>query len=37
MILQAYDFLELNKNKNCIMQIGGSDLISGVILLMELN
>ncbi len=25
MILQAYDFLELNKNKNCDMQIGGSD------------
>ena len=25
MILQAYDFLELNKSKNCVMQIGGSD------------
>ena len=25
MILQAYDFLELRKNKNCLMQIGGSD------------
>ena len=25
MILQAYDFLELNKTKNCLMQIGGSD------------
>ena len=25
MILQAYDFLELNKYKNCMMQIGGSD------------
>ncbi len=25
MILQAYDFLELNKSKNCLMQIGGSD------------
>ena len=25
MILQAYDFLELNKNKNCSLQIGGSD------------
>ena len=25
MILQAYDFLELNKKKNCILQIGGSD------------
>ncbi len=25
MILQAYDFLELNKKKNCVLQIGGSD------------
>ena len=25
MILQAYDFLELNKTKNCVLQIGGSD------------
>ena len=25
MILQAYDFLELNKKKNCALQIGGSD------------
>tara|TARA_B100001559_G_C16326104_1_gene541098 strand:- start:136 stop:849 length:714 start_codon:yes stop_codon:yes gene_type:complete len=25
MILQAYDFLELNKKKNCYLQIGGSD------------
>ena len=25
MILQAYDFLELNKTKNCLMQIGGAD------------
>tara|TARA_Y100001970_G_scaffold217928_1_gene267088 strand:+ start:1417 stop:2649 length:1233 start_codon:yes stop_codon:yes gene_type:complete len=25
MILQAYDFLELNKKENCILQIGGSD------------
>ena len=34
MILQAYDFLELNKIKNCLMQIGGSDqwgnIINGV-------
>ncbi len=34
MILQAYDFLELNKNKNCLMQIGGSDqwgnIVNGV-------
>ncbi len=25
MILQAYDFYQLFKNKNCILQIGGSD------------
>jgi len=34
MILQAYDFYELNKNKNCLMQIGGSDqwgnIVNGV-------
>ena len=34
MILQAYDFLELNKTKNCMLQIGGSDqwgnIINGV-------
>ncbi len=34
MILQAYDFLELNKNQNCILQIGGSDqwgnIVNGV-------
>ena len=34
MILQAYDFLELNKQKNCILQIGGSDqwgnIVNGV-------
>tara|TARA_B100001121_G_scaffold66322_1_gene58363 strand:- start:623 stop:1363 length:741 start_codon:yes stop_codon:yes gene_type:complete len=34
MILQAYDFLELNKNKNCKLQIGGSDqwgnIVNGV-------
>ena len=34
MILQAYDFLELNKNKNCVVQIGGSDqwgnIVNGV-------
>jgi tyrosyl-tRNA synthetase len=34
MILQAYDFLELNKTKNCILQIGGSDqwgnIVNGV-------
>ena len=34
MILQAYDFLELNKNESCTLQIGGSDqwgnIINGV-------
>ena len=34
MILQAYDFLELNKSKNCLLQIGGSDqwgnIVNGV-------
>ena len=34
MILQAYDFLELRKSKNCILQIGGSDqwgnIVNGV-------
>ena len=34
MILQAYDFYELFKNNNCILQIGGSDqwgnIVSGV-------
>tara|TARA_B100001027_G_C16257415_1_gene327669 strand:+ start:9 stop:731 length:723 start_codon:yes stop_codon:yes gene_type:complete len=34
MILQAYDFLELNKKHNCLLQIGGSDqwgnIINGV-------
>ena len=34
MILQAYDFLELNKQENCVLQIGGSDqwgnIVNGV-------
>ena len=34
MILQAFDFLELNKKKNCVLQIGGSDqwgnIVNGV-------
>ena len=34
MILQAYDFLELNKKENCILQMGGSDqwgnIVNGV-------
>tara|TARA_Y100000816_G_scaffold284218_1_gene262057 strand:+ start:657 stop:1886 length:1230 start_codon:yes stop_codon:yes gene_type:complete len=31
MILQAYDFLELNKKKNCYLQIGGSDQWGNII------
>ena len=34
MILQAYDFYKLYKNKDCILQIGGSDqwgnIVNGV-------
>ena len=34
MILQAYDFYQLFKNNNCILQIGGSDqwgnIVNGV-------
>ena len=34
MILQAYDFYQLFKNKKCVLQIGGSDqwgnIVSGV-------
>ncbi|MDB9718592.1 tyrosine--tRNA ligase [Candidatus Pelagibacter sp.] len=34
MILQAYDFLELNKKENCFLQMGGSDqwgnIVNGV-------
>ena len=34
MILQAFDFYKLYKNKNCILQIGGSDqwgnIVNGV-------
>jgi len=34
MILQTYDFLELNKKKNCVLQLGGSDqwgnIVNGV-------
>jgi len=31
MILQAYDFLELNKKENCTLQIGGSDQWGNII------
>ena len=35
MILQSYDFLYLNKHKNCKLQIGGSDQWGNIILGME--
>ena len=41
MILQAYDFLELNKKENCVLQIGGSDqwgnIVNGVELIKRYN
>jgi len=41
MILQAYDFLELNKRHKCVLQIGGSDqwgnIVSGVDLIKRKN
>ncbi len=41
MLLQAYDFLYLNKHYNCILQMGGSDqwgnILSGVDLIKKIN
>ena len=41
MLLQAYDFAHLNKNYNCILQMGGSDqwgnILSGVDLIRKIN
>ena len=41
MILQAYDFMHLNKNYNCMIQCGGSDqwgnIVSGVDLVRRVN
>jgi tyrosyl-tRNA synthetase len=41
MILQAYDFLELNKKYNCLLEIGGSDqwgnIINGVELVRKVS
>ena len=41
MLLQAYDFLHLNKNYNCVLQMGGSDqwgnILSGVDLIKKIN
>ena len=41
MILQAYDFYKLNKEHNCVLQIGGSDqwgnIVNGVDLVRKIN
>ena len=41
MILQAYDFVELNKNYGCVLQMGGSDqwgnIVNGVELARRVN
>tara|TARA_B100000902_G_scaffold191948_1_gene183429 strand:+ start:490 stop:1689 length:1200 start_codon:yes stop_codon:yes gene_type:complete len=36
MVLQSYDFLYLNKNHKCILQIGGSDQWGNIVLGMEI-
>ena len=36
MILQSYDFLYLNKNNKCVLQIGGSDQWGNIVLGMEI-
>lgn len=41
MILQAYDFMKLNENYNCILQMGGSDqwgnIVNGIELARRIN
>ena len=41
MILQAYDFFQLNKKYNCSLQLGGSDqwgnIVNGVELIRRIN
>ena len=41
MILQAYDFFQLNKKYNCSLQLGGSDqwgnIVNGVELIRRVN
>ena len=41
MLLQAYDFVHLNKNYDCILQMGGSDqwgnILSGIDLIRRIN
>ena len=41
MLLQAYDFYYLNKNHNCVLQMGGSDqwgnILSGIDLIRKIN
>ena len=36
MVMQAYDFLELNRRHNCVMQVGGRDQWSNIIAGIEL-
>ena len=36
MVLQSYDFLYLNKNHQCVLQIGGSDQWGNIVLGMEI-
>ncbi len=31
MLMQSYDFLELNRRYNCVMQLGGDDQWSNII------
>ncbi len=37
MILQAYDFVELNQRYNCVLQIGGSDQWGNIIMGIDLH
>ena len=37
MILQAYDFYQLFKNNNCVLQIGGSDQWGNIVNGVDLN
>ncbi len=41
MLLQAYDFCHLNKNNDCVLQMGGSDqwgnIVSGIDLIRRIN
>jgi len=37
MILQAYDFLELSRRQNCVLQMGGSDQWGNIVNGIELG